>query len=98
MIFQSLFPLNKLKNEPYKVKNRYCRRILLDEITRKTRSILNLKKQLFEAEIALHQSTTWLKRLCITYTLSTAANKEARKLKTLLEKKFSKILKDAKNF
>ena len=50
------------------------------------------------AETALHESTTWLKRLCITYTLSNGANKEARKLKISLEKKFSKILKNAKAF
>ena len=56
------------------------------------------KKQLYEAETALHESTTWLKRLCITYTLSNVANKEAKKLKTLLERKFSKLLKDAKVF
>ena len=91
-------PLKKFKNEPYKFKNRYYRNILLDENKRNTRSILNLKKQFFEAEIALHERTTWLKRLCIICTLSTVANKEARKLKTSLEKKFSKILKDAKNF
>ena len=59
------------------------------------RSIDNFKKQLYEAETALHKSTTWLKRLCITYTLSNVANKEARKLKTSLKKMFSKILKDA---
>ena len=58
----------------------------------------DFKKQLYETETALHESTTWLKRLCITYTLSNIANKEARKLKTSLEKKFSKILKDAKAF
>ena len=81
-----------------KVRNRFYRRILLDEITTKNRSIHNFKKQLYEAETALHESTSWLKRLCITYTLSNVANKEAEKLKTSLEKKFSKLLKDTKVF
>ena len=85
-----------LKNKPYKVKNRYYRRILLDEITTKNRSICNFKNQLYEAQTALHESTTGLKRLCNTYTLINVANKEARKLKTSIEKKFSKTLKDAK--
>ena len=69
-----------LKNKPYKVKNRYYRRILLDEITTKNRSICNFKNQLYEAQTALHESTTGLKRLCNTYTLINVANKEARKL------------------
>ena len=77
-------------------RNCYYHCILLDEITTKSRSICNLKKQLYEAESALHEITTWLKRLGITYTLSKVANKEPRKLKTSLEKKFSKMLKDVK--
>ena len=87
-----------LKSKPYKIKNRYYRRILLDEITTKNRSILNFRKQLYETETALHESTTWLNRLSVTYTLSNVANREARKLKTFMEKKFSKILKYAEDF
>ena len=78
--------------------NRYYRRLLLDETTTKNRLICNLKKQLYDATIALHGSTARLKKLCITYTLRNVANKEARKLKTSLEKIFSKILKDVKAY
>ena len=39
-----------------------------------------------------------MKRLSNTYTLINVANNEDRKFKTSLEKKFSKILKDAKVF
>ena len=55
-------------------------------------------KQFYETETGLHESTTWLNRLSITYTLSNVANREARKLKTFMEKKFSKILKYAEDF
>ena len=87
-----------LKNKPCKVKNRYYRRILLDKITTKNRSILNSKK----TSLWCWNCSSWkyhlLKRSCITYTLSNVANKEARKLKISLEKKFSKLLKDANIF
>ena len=97
-VYPKFVRYKNLKNKPYKVGNRYYRPILLDEITTKNRSIHNFKKQLYEAETALHESTTWLKKLCITCTLSNVGNKQARKLKTSLEKTFSKILKDAKVF
>ena len=94
-VYPKFVDFKNFKNKPYKVKNRYYHCILLDEISIKNRSIQKLMEQLYEAESALYGSTTWLKRLCITYTLSNAANKETRKLKTSFEKIFSKILEDA---
>ena len=94
-VYPKFVHCKNFNNKPYKVKNRYYHLILLEKVTTMDRSIDNFKKQLYEVETALHKSTTWLKRLCITYTLSNLANKEARKLKTSLKKMFSKILKDA---
>ena len=56
-VYSKFGRFKNLKNKPYKVKNCYYRCILLDEITKKNRSICNLKKQLYEAESALHGST-----------------------------------------
>ena len=97
-VYPKFVRYKNLKSKPYKVRNGYYRRILVDEITKKNTFIHNFKKQLYKTETALHESTTWLKRLCITYTLSNVTNKEAKKLKTSLEKKFSKLLKNAKVF
>ena len=74
-VYPKFVRYKNFNNKPYKVKNRYYHLILLEKVTTMDRSIDNFKKQLYEAETALHKSTAWLKRLCITYTLSNVAKK-----------------------
>ena len=93
-VYPKFVRFKNLKNTPYKKKRRYYRRILLDEIASKNKSIRNLKQEFSEAKHVLHNNTTWLKSKCISYTLNNIANKEVRKLNASLEKKLDKILAD----
>ena len=95
-VYPKFICFKTLWNKSYKVKNRYFRRSLPDEMTKKNRSTRSLKKQIYGVKSTLHGSTTRLRRLWITYTLTNKANKESWKLKTSLGKKFGKITKDVK--
>ena len=53
-----------------KVRNRYHRRYLLDEISNKHKRLKSLNKQLSNETDTLDSNITWMKSICISYSIS----------------------------
>ena len=63
-----------------KIQNRYYRRLLLDEISNKHKGLKLLNKQLENETNILNDSTTWMKRLSIRYSINIAIISYVKKM------------------
>ena len=68
-----------IKNKKKKCKSKFYRRILLDEINSKRRSIKELRKELFDSMKALSSSTTFFKSIKLRISINRSVLKDERR-------------------
>ena len=74
-----------------KHRNRYQRRLLLDEIANKHKHLKQLNKQLDYKTNILNNKVTWMKRFAITYSINIVMNTYKSKIEATHEKKFNNL-------
>ena len=67
--------VKRLKGMNQKVRNRYHRCLLLDEISNKHKRLKSLNKQLAGETDTLKSIVTWMKSICISYSINLVLNK-----------------------
>ena len=67
--------LKRLTNINKKVRNRYHRRLLVDEIQNKCKRLKSLNKQLANETNTLKSNITWVKSICISYSINVVITK-----------------------
>ena len=78
-VFPKFVCWKNVNRQPFKKKNRYYRRILLDEIDEKTKYLKTLKTQLTQQQKLLYENTTWIRGTILRYTLDTIITTEESK-------------------
>ena len=85
-----------VNRQPFKKKNRYYRRILVDEIDEKTKYLKTLKTQLMQQQKLLYENTTWIRGTILRYTLNTIITKEESKWIRTHNKKLDNLTNEKK--
>ena len=88
--------VKRLKYMSKKVRNRYHRRLLLDEISNKHKRLKSLNKQLANETDTLHSNVTWMKSICISYSINIVITKYIEKVKPTHKKKLDNIFEKKK--
>ena len=77
-----------------KIKSKYRRKILLDEIRAKNDLLRNLKEQLQNETTELYQNITYMKKWMIKYSIENIVKQEERLVEKRHDKKFGDLLKE----
>ena len=96
MYSQKFLCWKNIKRQPFKKKNRYYRRILLDKIDKKTKYLKTLRTQLMKQQKLLYVNTTWIRGTILRYTLNTIITKEERKWIRTHHKKLKNLINEKK--
>ena len=70
--------MKHLKDMNKKVSIKYHRRLLLDETSNKHKRLKSLNKQLASETDTFRSSVTWMKSICISYSINIVINKYKR--------------------
>ena len=76
-----------------KIRNRYNRRLLLDKISNKYKRLKLLTKQLEMETNILNDSTTWMKGICILYSINITIISYVKKNSETPNKKLDSLCK-----
>ena len=71
--------VKRSKDMNKKVRNRYHRRLLLDEISNKHKRLKSLNKQLANETDTLNSNVTWMTSICINYSINIIITKYINK-------------------
>ena len=90
--------LKQLKEMDRKMRFKFCRKLLFNEISCKHKRLKSLKKNIDVVQTELLNSSTWLKRKCITYSINyvlsrfsdDVTKRHKRKYENLLNVKYKK--------
>ena len=80
-----------LKDMNKKVRNRYHRRLLLDEISNIHKRLKSLNKQLPSETDTLKPNVTWMKSICISYSINIVITKYIEKVQRTHRKKLDNL-------
>ena len=69
-VYPTFTKVKKFKDMEKKHRNRYYRRLLLDEISNKHRRLKQLNKQLDNDLYLLNNNVAWMKSKCIIYSVN----------------------------
>ena len=67
--------MKNLKDMNKKVRIKYHKRLLLDEISNKHKRLKSLNKQLASETDTFRSSVTWMKSICVSYSINIVINK-----------------------
>ena len=95
-VFPKFVCWKNVNRQPFKKKNRYYRRILVDEIDEKTKYLKTLKTQLMQQQKLLYENTTWIRGTILRYTLNTIITKEESKWIRTHNKKLDNLTNEKK--
>ena len=95
-VFPKFVCWKNVNRQPFKKKNRYYRRILLDEIDEKTKYLKTLKTQLTQQQKLLYENTTWIRGTILRYTLNTIITKEESKWIRIHNQKLDNLISENK--
>ena len=76
-----------------KVRNRYHRRLLLDEISNNYKRLKSLNKQLTSETDTLKSNVTWMISICISYSINIVITKYIEKVQRTHKKKLDNLFK-----
>ena len=79
-LYPTFTKVKRLKDINKKVRNRYHRRLLLDEISNKCKRLKSLNKQLASETDTLKSNITWVKSICISYSINVVITKYKEKV------------------
>ena len=74
-----------------KVRNRYHRRLLLDEISNIHKRLKSLNKQLPSETDTLKPNVTWMKSICISYSINIVITNYIEKVQRTHRKKLDNL-------
>ena len=77
-----------------KIKSKYRRRILLDEIRNKTNLVRKLKEELQVANVALYENMTFMKKWMVKHSIEVVTQNEEKAVKKRHDKKFKNLMKE----
>ena len=69
-VYPTFTKVKRFKYMEKKHRNRYYRRLLLDEISNKHKRLKQLNKQLEDDLFLLNNNATWMKSKCVVYSIN----------------------------
>ena len=92
-VFPTFAKVKKFKDTEKKHRNRYYRRLLLDEISNKHKRLKQLNKQLDDDLYLVNNNANWMKSKCIVYSINILNDAYIKKTQVTHNMKLDKLFK-----
>ena len=93
-VYPKLTRGKNVKNNKKKCRSKFYRRVLLDEINNKRRSIKELRKELCDSMKVLSSSTTFFKSIILRISINRSVLKDEKKIIKRHRKKLDSLIKE----